>query len=373
MKKWLTTPIEKTYPMKYVDEYRNSRHVQSLAQAIQQTVTRPWNIMEICGGQTHAIARYRLESFLPPEIKLLHGPGCPVCVTPVEIIDKALQIAAMPQIIFTSFGDMMRVPGSNNDLLSIKARTGDIRMVYSPLDAVRIAEENPRKEIVFFAIGFETTAPVNLMALHEAMRRKLTNFTLLTSLFQVPPAIEAILSGNDTRINAFLTAGHVCTITGNAPYRRLAEQFKTPMVVTGFEPSDILYGIYKAILQLESGQHTLENAYKRAVPEEGNTAARHLMNEYLEPCNQAWRGIGVIPHSGLRLKADYALYDAAKKYPIPVQPTPSLHQCKAGEIMRGLMQPGDCPYFGTACTPSAPIGAPMVSAEGVCAAYYRYN
>lgn len=359
--------------MKYIHEYRNSRYVQSLAHAIRQIVSQPWNIMEICGGQTHAIARYRLESFLPPEIKLLHGPGCPVCVTPVEIIDKALQIASMPQVIFTSFGDMMRVPGSNDDLLSIKAHKGDIRMVYSPLDAVRIAEKNPQKEIVFFAIGFETTAPVNLMALHEARRRKLANFTLLTSLFQVPPAIDTLLSDKNTLINAFLTAGHVCSITGNAPYRRLAEQYKTPMIVTGFEPSDILYGIYKAVLQLESGNYIVENAYKRAVPEEGNMAARNLMEEYLEPCNQVWRGIGIIPGSGLRLKAAYSSFDADKKYFVPIQTSPRFHECKAGEIMRGRMQPGDCPYFGTSCNPSSPIGAPMVSAEGVCAAYYRYN
>lgn len=359
--------------MKYIDEYRNSRYVQSLVHAIRQIVTQPWNIMEICGGQTHAIARYRLESFLPPEIKLLHGPGCPVCVTPVEIIDKALQVASMPQVIFTSFGDMMRVPGSNNDLLSIKAHKGDIRIVYSPLDAVRIAEENPQKEIVFFAIGFETTAPVNLMALHEARRRKLVNFTLLTSLFQVPPAIDTLLSDKNNRINAFLTAGHVCSITGNAPYQLLAEQYKTPMIVTGFEPSDILYGIYKAVLQLESGSYIVENAYKRAVPEKGNIAAQNLMKEYLEPCNQIWRGIGIIPGSGLRLKAAYSSYDADIKYTVPIQTSTTFYECKAGEIMRGRMQPDNCPYFGTFCNPSSPIGAPMVSAEGVCAAYYRYN
>lgn len=359
--------------MKYVDEYRNNRYVQSLSDAIKKITTRSWNIMEICGGQTHAIARYKLESFLPDTIRLLHGPGCPVCVTPAEIIDKAGQIASLLGVTFTSFGDMMRVPGNKEDLLRVKARNGDIHIVYSPLDAVRLAKENPQKEVVFFAIGFETTVPVNLMAINEARHSQLNNFSLLTSLFRVPPAIDAILSDPQCHVDAFLTAGHVCSITGNAPYHELAKMYKTPMVVTGFEPLDILYGIYRTVLQLESGVYHVENAYKRAVPEDGNKAARALISEYLETFSQTWRGIGVIPESGFRLKPEYALFDANKRYPVQVKPITHQPVCNAGKIMKGLMQPADCPHFGKLCLPTSPIGAPMVSSEGACAAYYRYR
>lgn len=359
--------------MKYVDEYRNVRYVQSLSDAIKKVVTRPWNIMEICGGQTHAIARYQLESFLPSEITLLHGPGCPVCVTPVTIIDKALQIASHTNVIFTSFGDMMRVPGSREDLLSVKARLADVRMVYSPLDAVKIASEHPEKDVVFFAIGFETTAPVNLMALKEAIRRKLTNFSLLTSLFRVPPAINTILADPNARVNAFLTAGHVCAITGNTLYYELAQRYRTPMVVTGFEPLDILYGIYRCVLQLEAGMYFVENAYKRAVPEHGNKPAQELMDELLEISDQEWRGLGIIPCSGFRLRSLYELYDADKRYQTTQLSSVLPLHCKAGEIMRGLMQPSDCVHFGISCHPASPLGAPMVSGEGVCAAYFKYK
>lgn len=359
--------------MKYVDEYRNNRYVSSLSDAIKKRTTRPWNIMEICGGQTHAIARYKLESFLPDTIRLLHGPGCPVCVTPVGIIDKALQIASLPHVIFTSFGDMLRVPGSKDDLFRIKAMKADVRIVYSPLDAVELASENPEKEVVFFAIGFETTLPVNLMALEESRRRKLANFSLITSLFRVPPAIRAILSDPVSRIDAFLTAGHVCSITGNKPYYKLAEEFHTPMVVTGFEPVDILYGIYKAVCQLEAGKYSVENAYTRAVPEEGNPAAQALIARYTETSGQNWRGIGFIPDSGFRLKAEFATFDADKRYMLHTRSEPSFGECCAGKIMRGLMQPTDCPHFGKTCHPEFPLGAPMVSSEGVCAAYYRYK
>lgn len=366
--------------MKYVDEYRDNEQVKSLVRAIRNKVTHTWNIMEICGGQTHAIARYRLEEMLPPEVRLLHGPGCPVCVTPTETIDLALRLASRPEVIFTSFGDMMRVPGSQDDLLRVKAKGADVRMLYSPLDAVTLAAENPEKEIVFFAIGFETTAPVHLMALKEAIRRKLPNLSVLTSLFSVPPAIETLLSDADCRINGFLTAGHVCAITGNKAYRRLAAHYQTPMVVTGFEPVDLLYGIYRCVSLLEEGICPVENAYKRVVPEEGNAAARTLMDEMLEPCDQTWRGIGIIPQSGLCLQKKYAGYSAPERFSIQTEERIPLQEenkkvadCIAGLIMRGLKQPSDCPHFGTACHPSHPVGAPMVSSEGVCAAYYRYR
>jgi len=363
--------------MKYLDEYRDNKQVQLLVKAIRKNVSRPWHIMEICGGQTHSIARYRMEEMLPPEIKLLHGPGCPVCVTPVSIIDAALTIAGRSNVIFTSFGDMMRVPGSEDDLLRIKAKGADVRMLYSTLDAVELAEKNPDKEIVFFAVGFETTAPVHLMAVKEAQRRNLTNFSVLTSLFTVPPAIDAILSEQGCKVDGFLAAGHVCAITGNEEYRRLAKQYSRPMVVAGFEPVDLLYGIYKCILQLESGKAEAENAYKRAVPESGNPFARNLIEEMLEPAGQEWRGIGFIPGSGLRLKDEYAVFDAGKKFAecnktYTVNTSIDLY-CIAGDIMKGFKQTSDCPYFGTKCNPEHPIGAPMVSDEGVCSAYYKYR
>lgn len=359
--------------MKYVDEYRNNAQVQSLLRAIRQATTRPWHIMEICGGQTHAIARYRLEEMLPNEIHLLHGPGCPVCVTPTRLIDQALDLAARKDVILTSFGDMMRVPGSKEDLLQAKAHGADVRMLYSPLDAVDLAEANPMKEVVFFAIGFETTAPVHMMALKEAQRRKLSNLSLLTSLFTVPPAIEAILSDPESKVDGFLTAGHVCAITGNSDYHKLAERYKTPMVVTGFEPVDLLLGIYRCLLQLESGSYFVENAYKRVVPDEGNRAARALMAEMLETFDQEWRGIGIIAGSGLRLKEAYANYSSLRKFPFPPQETEISSGCIAGHIMRGVKQPADCPFFGKDCRPEHPRGAPMVSSEGVCAAYYKYK
>ena len=353
--------------MRFVDEYRSNEKVQTLLEAIRKKVTRPWYIMEICGGQTHAIARYRLD------LQLLHGPGCPVCVTPVETIDYALKLATQPNVILASFGDMMRVPGSKEDLLSVKARGADIRMLYTPLDALSLAEENPDKEIVFFAIGFETTAPVHLMALKEAIRRGLPNFSILTSLFTVPPAIEAILSDPESKVDGFLTAGHVCAITGNRAYHRLTARYKIPMVVTGFEPVDLLYGIYRCVSQLEAGSYEVENAYKRAVPEQGNAAARQLMDEMLEPCDQDWRGIGIIPSSGLQLRSEYKRYSSRMRFQLCPEENQIASECIAGLIMRGLRQPSDCPHFGKACHPTHPLGAPMVSSEGVCAAYYRYK
>ncbi len=359
--------------MHFVDEYRDQNKVRDLIKAIHERVTQTWHIMEICGGQTHAIARYRLEELLPDKIHLLHGPGCPVCVTPMETIDFALKLAARPHTILATFGDMMRVPGSSDDLLRMKARGADIRMLYSPLDAITLAERYPEKEIVFFAIGFETTAPIHLMALKEAIRRKISNFSLLTSLFQVPPAINALLTDPRNMINGFLTAGHVCAITGNEPYHRLAAAHKVPMVVTGFEPVDLLYGIYRCISQLEDGKHEVENAYKRAVPEQGNMAARHLMTEMLDPCDQEWRGIGVIPQSGLQLNSTFKEYSAYHRFSLPTKSPYTDNGCISGLIMRGLKQPSDCPYFGNKCLPTHPMGASMVSSEGVCSAYYRYK
>lgn len=358
--------------MKYIDEYRDKEQAEMLIKAIRKTITRPWYIMEVCGGQTHAIARYRLEELLPPEITLLHGPGCPVCVTPESTIDYALELAIQPHVIFTSFGDMMRVPGSREDLLQVKARGGDIRMLYSPLDAVEIAAKNPDKEVVFFAIGFETTTPVHLMAIKEAHRRQLSNFHLLLSLFTVPAAIEAILSDPASKVDGFLLAGHVCAVTGYHNYYPIASKYHAPMVVTGFEPVDLLYGIYRCIVQLESGTSIVENAYKRVVPEDGNCQARALIDEMLEPCNQEWRGIGMIPKSGFRFKNDELNIKNMYQFDNINQPDSS-NPCIAGEIMRGLKQVSDCPYFCTSCTPLHPMGAPMVSSEGVCAAYYMYK
>lgn len=365
--------------MKYIDEYRDKEQVYMLVKAIEKAVTRPWHIMEICGGQTHAISRYRIEDMLPRAITLLHGPGCPVCVTPVETIDYALEIAKRPDVIFTSFGDMMRVPGTNEDLLTVKAKGADVRMLYSPLDAVNLAEKNPDREVVFFAVGFETTIPVHLTAIKEARRRKLDNFSMITSLFTVPPAIDAILSDAESKVDGFLTAGHVCAVTGNKDYYPLAEKYHRPMVVTGFEPIDILYGIYRCVLQLENGRHEVENAYKRVVSEQGNPLAQQLMRDMLEPFDQDWRGIGIISGSGLQLKEEYKQYDARKKFPYnkPMEISASKERlydyCIAGDIMKGNKQAADCPFFGTSCNPEHPVGAPMVSSEGVCAAYYNYR
>jgi hydrogenase expression/formation protein HypD len=362
--------------MKYIDEYRDRDRAAALARAIHRTATRPWRIMEICGGQTHAIARYRLEDLLPDGVTLLHGPGCPVCVTPAPVIDRAVRLALQPGVLLATFGDMMRVPGSCDDLLHAKARGGDVRMLYSPLDAVRLASACPEKEVVFFAIGFETTLPVHLTALREAMRLGRTNFSLLTAFFRVPPAMEAILSDPACAVDGFLAAGHVCAVTGNAAYYPLAETYRRPVVVTGFEPVDLLYGIYRCICRLEAGECGVENAYTRAVPEEGNPLARALMDEMLEPCDGEWRGIGRIAAGSLQLKKPYDAFDARKRFAFPPaeeKTAAAPPDCIAGEIMRGLKQPAQCAHFGKACSPDHPLGAPMVSAEGVCAGYYRYN
>ncbi|GHT78300.1 hydrogenase formation protein HypD [Bacteroidia bacterium] len=362
--------------MQYLDDYRDSARIQTLVRAIGRATTRAWNIMEICGGQTHTIARYRLEEMLPPALRLLHGPGCPVCVTPPSVIDHALAIASRPDVIFASFGDMMRVPAdSRADLLHVKAQGADVRLLYSPLDAVELAARHPDREVVFFAVGFETTAPVHLMALCEARRRALKNFSLLTSLFAVPPAIAMILDQPDNRIDGFLAAGHVCAVTGNAAYHRLAAKYHRPMIITGFEPADILYGIYKCVCQLENNTALVENAYKRAVPEAGNPSARKLMNDLLKPTDREWRGLGVIPSSGFRLREAFAEWDAAEKFPLRETASRATidARCISGEIMKGNKQVADCPYFDAECTPAHPLGASMVSAEGVCAACHNYK
>jgi len=363
--------------MQYLDDYRNKDRIETLVRAIQKETVHSWNIMEICGGQTHAIARYRIGEMLPSTIRLLHGPGCPVCVTPEETIDRAVAIARMPGVIFTSFGDMMRVPGSRSDLLQAKAQGADVRILYSSLDAVKLAASHPEKEIVFFAIGFETTIPVHLMALKEAIRRGLKNFSLLGSFFAVPPGIEMILSQPDNKVNGFLTAGHVCAITGNEAYHRLAATYRKPMVVTGFEPADLLYGIYKCILQLEKGEAKLENAYKRAVSDAGNKEAKLLMETFLEPVAWEWRGIGRIPNGGFVLREKYTTFDAAIRFPVANDFSSQIKnkdvRCIAGEIMKGNCQVTDCSCFGSICKPDHPLGAPMVSDEGVCAAYYNYQ
>ncbi|MDR1764452.1 MAG: hydrogenase formation protein HypD [Dysgonamonadaceae bacterium] len=364
--------------MQYIDEYRDSGRIKALAEAIEREALHPWQIMEICGGQTHTIAKYRLEEMLPPSVRLLHGPGCPVCVTPSSIIDFALEIARQSNVIFTSFGDMLRVPGSKADLLQTKARGADIRILYSPLDAVNLAAGNPDREVVFFAVGFETTAPVHLTALKEAERRGLKNFSLLCSLFAVPPAIEMLMNQEDNAIDGFLAAGHVCAVTGNSDYRVLTKKYHCPIVVTGFEPADLLYGIYLCIKQLESGRSELENAYKRAVPENGNPAARRLMDECLEAAGREWRGIGAIPESGFILRKKYAGFDASEKFGFLKNKKNLIienadNQCIAGKIMKGAAAVSDCPFFGGLCSPEHPVGAPMVSDEGVCAAFFKYR
>lgn len=363
--------------MKYIDEYRDDEQVQRLIEAIRETVMRPWRIMEICGGQTHSIVRYGIDKLLPEKIVLLHGPGCPVCVTPACMIDRAIAIAKRPNSILASFGDMMRVPGSRFDLLRAKAEGADVRILYSTLDALDLAEKNPEKEVVFFAVGFETTVPLHLTAIKEAERRRLGNFSVITSLFTVPAAIHAILSEKDCKVDGFLAAGHVCAVTGFQEYHLLAKKFKKPLVITGFEPVDLLYGIYCCVAQLEQGNAEVQNAYKRIVTEEGNRSMRELMQEMLEPVDQDWRGIGEIAGSGLRLTGKYAKYDSSNRFPELLaerSESAALHTpCIAGDIMRGNKQVEDCPFFGTQCTPEHPVGAPMVSAEGVCATWHRYS
>jgi hydrogenase expression/formation protein HypD len=359
--------------MRYVDEYRDARAVHKYAELLAKLTTRPWTLMEICGGQTHAILRFGIDALLPPQITLLHGPGCPVCVTPSELIDKALEIAMQPNVIFTSFGDMWRVPGSRGDLLSCKARGADVRMVYSPLDALKLAQRQPEKQVVFFAVGFETTAPASAMAVYQAAKLGVTNFSILVSHVLVPPAIEVILSAEGNRVQAFLAAGHVCTVMGYTEYEPLAAKYRVPFVVTGFEPLDIIEGIYMAVKQLEEGRAEVENQYARAVRREGNARAIALIREVFEVVPRKWRGIGEIPNSGLGLRAAYAAFDAEKRFGAARYTAEESGECISGLILQGAKKPSECPAFGTRCTPERPLGATMVSSEGACAAYYRYR
>ncbi len=359
--------------MKYVHEYRDRTTAERLLASIRARATQPWSIMEVCGGQTHAIVRFGLDTLLPPTITLLHGPGCPVCVTPIEIADQATTIAARTGVIFCSFGDMLRVPGSESDLAQVKSTGGDVRIVYSPLDALALAERHRNREVVFFAVGFETTAPANAMAVHEARRRGVQNFSMLVSHVLVPPALSAILSAPDHRISGFLAAGHVCTIMGIDEYVPLARTHRVPIVVTGFEPVDILQGIDMCVRQLEEGRAEVENQYARSVRPHGNHAARALIQEVFEIVPRAWRGMGVIPASGFGLRPAYRAHDAALRFDVPAAPGLEPEGCISGLVLRGLRKPPDCPAFGTLCTPEKPLGATMVSSEGACAAYYRYR
>ena len=359
--------------MKFVDEYRDPRAAAAFSRKIREITTRPWTIMEICGGQTHAIVKNGIDLLLPEDITLLHGPGCPVCVTAVELIDKAIAIALLEEVIFCSFGDMLRVPGSNCDLLSTRAQGADIRTVYSPLDALKLAQSNPGREVVFFAIGFETTAPGNAAAVYQAKRLGLSNFSLLVAQVLVPPAIEAILSAPDCGVQGFLAAGHVCTIMGYTEYEMLSERFAIPIVVTGFEPLDILQGIYMTIAQLEKGRAVVENQYSRGVKREGNLEAQRIINEVFETVPRKWRGLGEIAGSGLGLRADYKSFDAEIKFKLRDLSVEEPTECISGLILQGRKKPGECPAFGNRCVPEHPLGATMVSSEGACAAYYNYR
>jgi hydrogenase expression/formation protein HypD len=357
--------------MKFLDEYRDPGAVAQLCDAIRKTVTCPWVLMEVCGGQTHSVVRHGLDELLPPEVSLVHGPGCPVCVTPLELIDRALEIASRSGVIFCSFGDMLRVPGSRADLFEVKAAGGDVRVVYSPLDCLTLAEQNPNRDVVFFAVGFETTAPANAMAVKQARQRGLSNFSVLVSHVLVPPAMTAILSSPANRVQGFLAAGHVCTVMGTAEYEPLAERFHLPIVVTGFEPVDLLEGILGCVKLLEAGRHGVENAFARAVQSGGNTRARAVIEEVFEVTDRKWRGIGTIPNSGYRLRAQYAEFDAETRFDVSGHVAEESQLCQSGLVLQGLLKPNECQSFGKECTPRTPLGATMVSSEGACAAYYH--
>ncbi len=358
--------------MRFVDEYRDAAGVRACVERIARTVTRPWTIMEVCGGQTHTFVQSGVDRMLPESVTLVHGPGCPVCVTPLEQIDRALAIAARSGVIFTSFGDMLRVPGSTTDLLGVKARGGDVRMVYSPLDAVKLAQQHPERQVVFFAVGFETTAPANAMAVWQAARQGLENFSILCSHVLVPPAMEAILGSPGNRVQAFLAAGHVCAVMGTREYEPIAERHRVPIVVTGFEPLDLLQGVYLAVRALEQGRVGVENQYARAVTRDGNRPAQALMRQVFTVCDRAWRGIGVIPASGYALAPAYARFDAAQRFDVGAITATESPLCITGQVLQGRRKPHECTAFGAQCTPEHPLGAPMVSSEGACAAYHRY-
>lgn len=358
--------------MRYLDEFRDSELTRKLVDQIRQVTHHPWVIMEICGGQTHSIMQNGIDQLLPPEIELVHGPGCPVCVTSLELVDRALAIASRPDVIFCSFGDMLRVPGSSKDLFSVRAAGGQVRIVYSPLDAVKIAQANPDKKVVFFAIGFETTGPANAMSVIQAKALGVKNFSVLVSQVTVPPAMHAILGSPDNRVQGFLAAGHVCAIMGYWEYPAVAEKYKIPIVVTGFEPIDLLKGILMTVKQLEQGTHNVENAYERVVNFEGNLPAQAILKKVFEPCDRNWRGIGMIPMSGWKLRPEFAEFDAEQLFEVGDIHTQESPLCVSGQILQGRLKPPQCPAFGKQCTPEFPLGATMVSSEGACAAYYRY-
>ncbi len=359
--------------MKFVDEYRDGEAARRYSQALHRITTRPWTLMEVCGGQTHAIVKFGVDELLPAGISLVHGPGCPVCVTPLELIEKAIEIASVKEVIFCSFGDMLRVPGKSRDLLTVRAQGGDVRIVYSPMDAVKLAVENPAKQVVFFAVGFETTAPANAMSVYQADRQKVGNFSLLVSHVLVPPAMEAILSSPGNRVQGFLAAGHVCAIMGFEEYEPISAKYKVPIVITGFEPLDILQGVYMCVRQLEEGRAQVENQYTRAVRRGGNSPAQDLIREVFRVVPRKWRGVGEIPQSGLGLREKYAAFDAELRFGVAGHTADEPGECISGLILQGIKKPNECAAFGTTCTPEHPLGATMVSSEGACAAYYRYR
>jgi len=359
--------------VKFVDEYRDPKTAKKLLNAIEKITTQPWNIMEVCGGQTHSIIKHGIDQLIPDSINLIHGPGCPVCVTPLQYIDKALEIAKQANVIFCSFGDMLRVPGSEQDLLGLKAQGADIRIVYSPLDALKLAQDNQQKQVVFFAVGFETTAPTVALAVHQAKQLNCDNFSVLVCHVRVPPVMKALLSSKDNTVQGFLGAGHVCTIMGYHEYIPLVEQYQIPIVITGFEPVDILQGLYLCIKQLEDGRNEVENQYSRVVSQQGNQSAQRLLQQVFTVVDQQWRGLGQIPQSGLALSADYAHWNAEQRFSVASINTQEPKNCRSGEVLQGLLKPDGCPEFSKSCTPEHPLGATMVSSEGACAAYYRYR
>ena len=359
--------------MRYIDEYRDEQIVRALAASIARRVTRPWSLMEICGGQTHTIMRYGLDELLPEAVRLVHGPGCPVCVTPLEVVDKAIRIASTPDVTLASYGDMLRVPGSHSDLLRVKAAGGDVRIVYSPMEAVKLARALPQRRVVFFAIGFETTAPPNAMAVWEAHRTGLTNFSMLVSHVLVPPALRLLLNSPDTQVQGLIAPGHVCTVMGCREYEEMCRDYHVPVVVGGFEPADLMEAVRMLVAQLEEGRCEVENQYSRSVSREGNLPAQRLMEQVFEVCDRKWRGIGPIPRSGLALRPEFAAYDAEQVFPVAGITAEEPPECISALVLQGLKRPTDCPVFGARCTPENPMGAPMVSAEGACAAYYRYR
>jgi hydrogenase expression/formation protein HypD len=359
--------------VKYLDEYRDAVLVRRVAAEIGRLATKPWVVMEICGGQTHTIMRYGLDTLLPPSLEIVHGPGCPVCVTALETVDKAIDIASRPEVIFVSYGDMLRVPGSEADLFAVRARGGDVRIVYSPMEALKLARANPDKRVVFFAVGFETTAPAHALAVREAKLTGIPNFSALVSHVRVPPAIRSLLASTDNRVQGFIAPGHVCSVMGYREYEELSREFRVPIVVGGFEPLDILEATRMLVAQLEAGRAETENQYSRSVTREGTAAAQELVEEVFEVASRPWRGIGIVPNGGLRLREEYAAYDAERLFDVADHHTPEPAECISAQVLQGLKKPTDCAAFGTRCTPESPLGAPMVSNEGACAAYYRYK